>query len=194
MAVFQVFRVSEYAELESFGRRDIPSNRAIKSTLESFRLGYQISVQVIQRKCIRGRIDVEFGPSQLLNDILFDLSFEYAEITLSWSKRVDWVDWDQTERDQQAVYRHGIPALNALEFDSLLGGISRRLEPNYSVQSFGIPIHDLDCISTICLFSTLLLRLSLSRQGIFLREQQVVDDVALWRLVAYLLPGTTWTI
>ncbi|EGC43524.1 predicted protein [Histoplasma capsulatum var. duboisii H88] len=190
MAVFQVFRVSEYAELEFLGRRDIPSNRAIKSTLESFRLGYQISVQVIQRKCIRGRIDVEFGPSQLLNDILLDLSFEYAEITLSWSKRVDWVDWDQTERDQQAVYRHGIPALNANDLQPR----SRRLEPNYSVQSFGIPIHDLDCISTICLFSTLLLRLSLSRQGIFLREQQVVDDVALWRLVAYLLPGTTWTI
>ncbi|EEH08485.1 predicted protein [Histoplasma capsulatum G186AR] len=76
---------------------------------------------------------------------------EYAEL------EVDWVDWDQTERDQQVVYRHGIPALNALEFDSLLGGI-------------------------------------LSRQGIFLREQQLVDDVALWRLVAYLLPGTTWTI
>ncbi|OAX84559.1 hypothetical protein ACJ72_01078 [Emergomyces africanus] len=146
----------------------------------------------------------------------------------------DWVDWDQIERGQEVFYRYGIPALNALGFESLLGGmgagrivetlartggfsskVARRrmfettqfvfqvtrslkaIQPGatasplppeyYSIEKLGIPVNDLDCIGTIGSFSTLLIWLSLPRQGIFLREQETKDYIALWRLVAYYL-------
>lgn len=55
----------------------------------------------------------------------------------------------------------------------------------YSVEKWGIPINDLDCMATIGSFSALLIWRSLPRQGIFLREQEIEDYIALWRLVAY---------
>ncbi|OAT07012.1 hypothetical protein, variant 3 [Blastomyces gilchristii SLH14081] len=171
----------------------------------------------------------------------------------------DWVDWDQIERGQEVFYRYGIPALNALGFESLLGGMGagrivetlartggfsakiarhrmfettqfvfqvtmslKNIQPGgdgfasavrvrllhaavrarilnlaktrpdyYSVERFGVPVNDLDCISTIGSFSTLLVWLSLPRQGIFLREQEILDYIAFWRLVAYYLGTPT---
>ncbi|CAL3973540.1 hypothetical protein PZA11_005753 [Diplocarpon coronariae] len=55
----------------------------------------------------------------------------------------------------------------------------------YSVEDYGIPINDLDSIGTISTFSATLIWLGFPRQGIWLREQEVLDYLALWRLVAY---------
>lgn len=63
----------------------------------------------------------------------------------------------------------------------------------YSVEKYGIPINDLDCIATIGTFSGTIIWLSLPRQGIWLREQEVLDYIALWRLIAhYVGTPTEW--
>ena len=61
----------------------------------------------------------------------------------------------------------------------------------YSVEKLGIPINDLDCIGTIGTFSTLLIWLGLPRQGVWMRDEEAVDYIALWRLVAYYLGTPT---
>ncbi|MCJ1251119.1 hypothetical protein MMC30_008350 [Trapelia coarctata] len=59
--------------------------------------------------------------------------------------------------------------------------------PSYfDVQKLGIPINDLDCIGTIATFSSTLIWLAFPRQGIFLRKQEIVDYIALWRYIGYL--------
>jgi hypothetical protein len=55
----------------------------------------------------------------------------------------------------------------------------------YDVSKYGVPINDLDCIATIGTFSATIIYLSLPRQGIFLREQEIIDYIALWRLIAH---------
>ncbi|KAH6722032.1 hypothetical protein BKA61DRAFT_166520 [Leptodontidium sp. MPI-SDFR-AT-0119] len=55
----------------------------------------------------------------------------------------------------------------------------------YSVDDYGIPINDLDSIGTISTFSSTLIWLGFPRQGIWLRKQEILDYLALWRLVAY---------
>ncbi|KAL9106476.1 MAG: hypothetical protein Q9227_008507 [Pyrenula ochraceoflavens] len=55
----------------------------------------------------------------------------------------------------------------------------------YSVDKWGVPINDLDCIATIGTFSATIIWLSLPRQGIFLRQREIEDYIALWRLVAW---------
>ena len=57
----------------------------------------------------------------------------------------------------------------------------------YSVEKWGVPINDLDSIATIGTFSATLIWLSFPRQGIFLREQEVKDYIALWRYIGYLV-------
>ena len=56
----------------------------------------------------------------------------------------------------------------------------------YNVKELGVPINDLDSIGTIMTFSASLIWISLPRQGIFLRREEVVDFIALWRYIAYL--------
>ncbi|KAL3477702.1 hypothetical protein BJX99DRAFT_257299 [Aspergillus californicus] len=165
----------------------------------------------------------------------------------------DWVDWDQIKRGQEVFFRYGMPILNVLSFQSLLGGMganrvvetlartggfsadvvrrrlletlqhvlqvslsldsikpggaghkssvrvrllhssvrSRMLElikekpEYYDIEAYGIPINDLDCIGTINTFSTSVVWIGLPRQGIYLREKEIADYIALWRLVAY---------
>lgn len=55
----------------------------------------------------------------------------------------------------------------------------------YSVEANGIPINDLDCIATIAVFSSTIIWQSLPRQGIFMRKQEILDYLALWRLIAH---------
>jgi hypothetical protein len=55
----------------------------------------------------------------------------------------------------------------------------------YDVSTLGVPINDLDCIATIGTFSATIIYLSLPRQGIFLRQQEITDYIALWRLIAH---------
>ena len=55
----------------------------------------------------------------------------------------------------------------------------------YNVEKYGIPINDLDCMATIATFSATVIWLSLPRQGIWLRQREIDDYVALWRLIAH---------
>ena len=55
----------------------------------------------------------------------------------------------------------------------------------YRTEEWGIPINDLDSIATIGTFSATLIWLSFPRQGIWLRDQEIKDYVALWRLIAH---------
>ena len=57
----------------------------------------------------------------------------------------------------------------------------------YNVKEWGVPINDLDSIATIDTFSASLIWLSLPRQGLFLRKQEIVDYIALWRYIAYVI-------
>lgn len=57
----------------------------------------------------------------------------------------------------------------------------------YDVQAWGIPINDLDSMATIATFSATLIWLSLPRQGIYLRQQEIEDYIALWRYIGYLI-------
>ncbi|CAO2651261.1 Nn.00g095580.m01.CDS01 [Neocucurbitaria sp. VM-36] len=60
--------------------------------------------------------------------------------------------------------------------------------PSYfKLDEWGIPINDLDQIATIGTFSSTLIWLSLPRQGIFLRQQEIEDFLALWRYIAYIM-------
>lgn len=56
----------------------------------------------------------------------------------------------------------------------------------YDVEKLGVPINDLDSIATIGTFSAMLIWLSLPRQGIWMRQQEIIDYLALWRYIAYL--------
>lgn len=64
----------------------------------------------------------------------------------------------------------------------------------YNMKEWGIPINDLDSIATIVTFSSSLMWLSLPRQGIFVRQQEIVDYIALWRYIAYVIgcPQQGW--
>ena len=62
-----------------------------------------------------------------------------------------------------------------------------RQRPGYfDVEEWGVPINDLDSIGTILTFSATLVWVALPRQGIFMREEEVKDFIALWRYIAYL--------
>jgi hypothetical protein len=56
---------------------------------------------------------------------------------------------------------------------------------------YGVPINDLDSIATIGTFSATIIYLSLPRQGIFLRKQEIIDYIALWRLIAHYVGAPT---
>ena len=57
----------------------------------------------------------------------------------------------------------------------------------YDVDAWGVPINDLDSMATISTFSATLIWLSLPRQGIYIRQQEIKDYIALWRYIAYLI-------
>lgn len=61
----------------------------------------------------------------------------------------------------------------------------------YNVKEWGVPVNDLDQIATIGTFSATLIWLSFPRQGLFLREQETTDYIALWRYIGYLLGTPT---
>jgi hypothetical protein len=69
--------------------------------------------------------------------------------------------------------------------------LTKRRPEYFDTERYGIPISDLDCIATISTFSTTVVFLGLPRQGIFLRNQEIEDYIALWRLVAHYMGTPT---
>ncbi|KAL1966663.1 hypothetical protein VTN77DRAFT_3860 [Rasamsonia byssochlamydoides] len=69
--------------------------------------------------------------------------------------------------------------------------LAQRRPDYWNLERFGVPVNDLDCILTICAFSTVVIYLGLPRQGIWLTDQEIADYVALWRLVGYYLGTPT---
>lgn len=60
--------------------------------------------------------------------------------------------------------------------------------PSYfNLEEWGIPVNDLDQMGTIGTFCATLIWLSFPRQGIFLREREKSDYVALWRYIGYIM-------
>ncbi|KAI5250117.1 hypothetical protein E4T42_04989 [Aureobasidium subglaciale] len=57
----------------------------------------------------------------------------------------------------------------------------------FDTAKLGIPINDMDCVGTIVSFSSALIHLSLPRQGIYLRPQEIEDYTALWRYIAHVI-------
>lgn len=57
----------------------------------------------------------------------------------------------------------------------------------YDTEAWGVPINDMDSVATIATFSSTLIWLSLPRQGIILRQQEIADYIALWRYIGYLI-------
>ncbi|OJJ75806.1 hypothetical protein ASPBRDRAFT_116658 [Aspergillus brasiliensis CBS 101740] len=126
----------------------------------------------------------------------------------------DWVDWQQIKRGQEVFFRYGLPMLNVYilqvceSVDAMkpggLGNISSirvrllhaylrtlicspRRRGDHDIEKYGVPINDLDSAATISSFSSIVIWLGLPRQGIWLRNQEIDDYLALWRLVAYYL-------
>lgn len=170
-----------------------------------------------------------------------------------------WVDWAQIERGQQVFLRYAGPAIFALTFQSLVGGMGGRrvvetlsrtggfgvkvtrrrlletfqhilqvtrdlpsVQPGgeghassvrvrllhaavrrrilllakqrpsyYDVAAYGVPVNDLDSVGTISTFSSTLLWIGLPRQGIYLKNSEKSDYLALWRYVAYIMGTPT---
>jgi len=69
--------------------------------------------------------------------------------------------------------------------------LAKRKPSYYSVEEYGVPINDLDSIGTISTFSSTLIWFGFPRQGIFLREREIEDFIALWRLVAHYMGTPT---
>lgn len=64
----------------------------------------------------------------------------------------------------------------------------------FDVEKFGVPINELDSMQSVCAFSTNLVWLALPRQGIYVRHQEALDYLALWRWVGYVLGTPHWVL
>ncbi|KXH62396.1 tat pathway signal sequence [Colletotrichum salicis] len=64
----------------------------------------------------------------------------------------------------------------------------------FDVDKYGVPINELDSMQSVCAFSTNLVWLALPRQGIYVRHQEALDYLALWRWVGYILGTPHWIL
>ncbi|KAJ0124954.1 tat pathway signal sequence [Diaporthe amygdali] len=109
----------------------------------------------------------------------------------------------QVTKDLDSIQPGGEGFASSVKVRLLHASVRRRIlalareRPGYfDVDAWGVPINDLDCIGTVLSFSSALIWIGLPRQGIYLREQEIVDYSALWRWVGYLLgtPADTWLV
>lgn len=67
--------------------------------------------------------------------------------------------------------------------------------PSYfDTEKYGVPINDADMIQSLCAFSVNVLFMGLRSQGIYVRQQEAADYIALWRWVGYIIGGPTWCL
>ncbi|KAI1428736.1 hypothetical protein F5Y12DRAFT_628980 [Xylaria sp. FL1777] len=97
-------------------------------------------------------------------------------------------------RDLKSIQPGGDGFVNSVRVRLLHTAIRRRIvqmasqRPDYyNLAKYGMPINDLDSIGTINTFSATLIWMGLPRQGIHMRAQEILDYLALWRYVAYVM-------
>ncbi|KAI0518416.1 hypothetical protein F5B22DRAFT_599079 [Xylaria bambusicola] len=97
-------------------------------------------------------------------------------------------------RDLKSIQPGGDGFVNSVRVRLLHSTIRRRIlqmasqRPGYyNISKYGIPINDLDSIGTINTFSTTMIWMGLPRQGIYMRRQEILDYLALWRYIAHLM-------
>lgn len=107
----------------------------------------------------------------------------------------------QVTRDLDSIQPGGDGFASSIRVRLLHAHVRRRIlslardRPDYfDLDSWGVPVNDLDSIGTVISFSSALVWMGLPRQGLYLREQEIVDYHALWRYIAYLLgtPTEPW--
>ncbi|ROW06417.1 hypothetical protein VMCG_04364 [Cytospora schulzeri] len=107
----------------------------------------------------------------------------------------------QVTKDLDSIQPGGEGFASSVKVRLLHASVRRRIlalegaRPGYfDVGQWGVPINDLDCMGTVLTFSAALVWLGLPRQGIYLREHEIVDYTALWRWVGHLLgtPTRPW--
>lgn len=83
---------------------------------------------------------------------------------------------------------------SAIRVRILHGSVRNRIlklqsqRPGYfNVEEFGVPINELDSMQSVCAFSANLIWFAMPRQGIYVRHQEALDYLALWRWVTYVL-------
>ena len=104
----------------------------------------------------------------------------------------------QCTRSLESIQLGGAGHTSSVRVRLLHAAVRRRIlklvaqHPDYyNVEQWGVPINDLDSIATISAFSASLIWISLPRQGLWLREHEINDYTALWRLVAHYLGTPT---
>ncbi|KXH51237.1 tat pathway signal sequence [Colletotrichum simmondsii] len=104
----------------------------------------------------------------------------------------------QVTRDLPSIQPGGQGHASSVRVRLLHAAVRRRIlllakqKPSYyDVAAYGVPVNDLDSIGTITTFSSTLLWIGLPRQGIFLKDSEKRDYLALWRYVAYIMGTPT---
>ncbi|KAI0112068.1 hypothetical protein GGR51DRAFT_54496 [Nemania sp. FL0031] len=97
-------------------------------------------------------------------------------------------------RDLKSIQPGGDGFVNSVKVRLLHAAVRRRImqmaserAEYYDIGKYGVPINDLDSIGTINTFSATLIWMGLPRQGIYMRQQEILDYLALWRYVAYIM-------
>ncbi|KAI1753698.1 hypothetical protein F4782DRAFT_495379 [Xylaria castorea] len=97
-------------------------------------------------------------------------------------------------RDLKSIQPGGEGFVDSVRVRLLHAAVRRRImqmasqRPEYyDMAKHGVPINDLDSLGTIGTFSTAVMWIGLPRQGIYARQQEIADYLALWRYVAYIM-------
>ncbi|KAI0153265.1 hypothetical protein GGR57DRAFT_150146 [Xylariaceae sp. FL1272] len=97
-------------------------------------------------------------------------------------------------KDLPSIQPGGSGFTNSIRVRLLHAAVRQRIlamaahQPSYyNTAEFGVPINDLDSLGTIMTFCCIPIWMGLPRQGIYLRAQEKLDFLALWRYVAYLM-------
>ncbi|KAI8947412.1 hypothetical protein F4801DRAFT_605552 [Xylaria longipes] len=100
----------------------------------------------------------------------------------------------EVHRDLKSIQPGGDGFVDSVRVRLLHAAVRRRIlqmasqRPEYyDMAKHGVPINDLDSLGTISAFSIAVMWIGLPRQGIFMRQQEIIDYLALWRYVAYIM-------
>lgn len=100
----------------------------------------------------------------------------------------------EVTRDIEAIKPGGEGWISTIRVRLLHSAVRNRImkltevRPDYyDTEAWGIPVNDVDQAGTIGTFSAAPIWMSLPRQGIYMRQTEIVDYIALWRYLAYLI-------